>query len=346
MITSILSVLCALLILTLFITVHEFGHFLVGRLFHFKINEFAIGMGPKIIKYQGKNVLFSLRAFPIGGMCVFHGEDDEIKGEDSFRSHKVWERILVVLAGPVFNLILAVLLSAISLMTYGKYIPKVISVDSDDCPAYRYNLMPNDIVTKVNGKDIIYFNQFPEAVEKSNGQINITVLRDGNEKDITIGDIFNKETGKNYLGIRIEAENLKVPFPKCIVQSFHYIYIIGTETFKSLSNLFKGNIKEAGLTGPVGTVAYVSEAVQYGMESIISFSILISSSLAIMNLLPIPAVDGGRLLFMLIEAVTGKPVDPQKEGLIHFIGIILLLILIIFISVNDFTQIFNGEMFK
>lgn len=345
MLITILTVIGSLLILSIFISVHELGHFCVGKLFHFKIKEFSIGMGPKIFEKQGRDSSFSMRAFPIGGMCQFNGEDEEAENEESFNSHPAWQRLLVVLAGPVMNILLAFLLAFLFFLFYGKSLPKIQSFISEEQPAYKSGLQIGDIIEKVNGEEIVYFNEATSLIrDADSNDLVIGVIRDNKTRDVLVSSVYNEEYGYNYLGITMEYSNVTVPFFKCFPQAFKYIFCVFKETIRFFGNLFSGKVQSTDIAGPVGTVAYISNSFKYGFDSIVNLGILINVSLGIMNILPLPALDGGRLIFILIEIVFKKPVSRDKEGMVHFIGLILLFALIIFLSYNDIVNLINGVL--
>lgn len=343
--TTAVSVIVALVLLSLLVMIHEFGHFGAGRAFGFSILEFSIGMGPKLLKKKGKRgTEFNVRAFPIGGMCRFEGEDEAVKSDRSFNAQNVWKRIAVVLAGPLTNLIFAIVLSFITLIAFGDFMPAVQTV-SQDSPAAVAGMQTGDVITGIDGKPVKFYFQTVDMIRAvKTPDTTITVERNGERVKLVVKDIYNETLGHNQLGVIISTERVKFGVGESAARSVNYVTATLAETFRFLGRLTQGNVSSSDAAGPVAIVAMISEAVRSGGENVLRLLVLISASLGIMNLLPIPAMDGGRLVFMLIEAARGKPIAPEKEGMIHFVGLILLFGLIIFLTFNDVTNLLNGTI--
>lgn len=338
-----MSILGALVFLSVIVTIHELGHYWVGRRLGFTILEFAVGMGPVLLKTEKNGIQYSLRALPIGGMCRFYGEDENAKDPRCFNAQKAWKRFFVIAAGPVMNLLCALLLSIITLTAYGNFVPAVMEVSGEGTPAYQAGIQKGDILYAVNGKRIIYFSEAVPMIRDADGeQTVITIERDGLKKDLVIDGLYDPTVGYNRLGVTIGQERKLYSFGASLGESFHYVWGIVRETFSFFGTLFDGTVKSTDVAGPVGTVAYISEAIRYGLEIILRFAIIISVSLGIFNLLPIPALDGGRLLFILIELVRGKPINPDREGMVHFIGLLALFALMLFLTYNDIANLVRG----
>ena len=341
--STVISVVVALVLLSLLVMIHELGHYIAGRVLGFSIVEFSIGMGPKLLKKKDKRgTEFSLRAFPIGGMCRFEGEDENVVNEKSFNAQKVWKRIIVVLAGPITNLVFAILLSFVTLTAFGDFIPAVYEVNQSS-PAEAAGMQPGDIISDINGKPVKFYFQTVDMIQAADPQnLQVLVLRNGEEKLLSFPNVYNEAQGKNVIGITITTERMKFGVGESALRSVNYVTSTLLETFRFLGNAFQGNVSSTDAGGPVAIVAMISEAVRTGGENVLRLLVLISASLGIMNLLPIPAMDGGRLVFMLIEAVRGKPISQEKEGMIHFVGLILLFGLIILLTINDVSNLLSG----
>lgn len=341
--STFLSVLAALLLLSILVMVHELGHFWAGRKLGFSIMEFAIGMGPVLVKKERKGILYTLRALPIGGMCKFYGEDQPEDDAKSFHRFPAWKRILVIVAGPVMNLLFALVFSIVALTAYGNYMPSVLEVTGADAPAAVAGIRPGDIIAKIDGKTV---HEYADAVPMIKGvegdTMIVTVQRDGQTVDCELTNFYNAEAGYNVIGVTIEAVRVHYGFFRSVGDSFHYIGSVIGQIFDFFGTLFQGKVSASDVAGPVGTIAYVSQAVRYGLEMILRFAVLISISLGVFNLLPIPALDGGRLAFLIVEAVTGKRVNPEREGMIHFVGLILLFGLILFLTYNDIANLIRN----
>lgn len=322
--------------------IHELGHYTAGRILGFGIVEFSVGMGPVLFKKNKNGIQYSLRALPIGGMCRFLGEDEDLQDSRAFNLQKVWKRIVVVLSGPVVNLLFALLAAIVTLSIFGDIMPSVYEI-TEDSPAAVAGLQEGDIITAIDGKKLMYYNQITERIQDADSQeMQMTVLRDGESVVLDFTDFYNEEAGKNVIGITMTGEHVKFGFGETIARSASYIVTTFTETIKFIGQAFQGQVTSEDAGGPVKIVAYLSEAVRYGSESVLRMMILISASLGIMNLLPIPALDGGRLVFMYIEAIRGKAISPEKEGMVHFVGLILLFGLMILLTFTDIQSLIRG----
>ena len=341
--TTALSILAALLLLSLLVTIHELGHYTAGRLLGFKIVEFSVGMGPVLLKKTRDGIQYSLRALPIGGMCRFYGEDEAAADCRSFNAQAIWKRVVVVLSGPVMNLLFALLCALFTLSLFGDYMPAVYEVSGTDTPAYAAGLRVGDVITKIDGKRVTFYSQTVDMIQAVKGSdTTLTVIRNAGEVELAVHNLYNAEAGKNLLGVTISPERVRFDAAGTLTHSFSYITATFKDSLSFFGRLFQGNISSGEVAGPVGIIAYISEAVRSSAETVLRFAVLISASLGIMNLLPLPALDGGRLLFMIIEAVRGKAIPAEKEGIIHFVGLILLFGLIIFLTYNDITNLIRG----
>lgn len=343
--TTFLSILAALLVLSVFVVVHELGHFLAGRWLGFTVLEFAVGMGPAIVKKEKNGILYSLRAFPIGGMCRFYGEDEAAKDSRSFSSHPVWKRIIVVAAGPLMNVITAILFAVVSLMTYGVYVdvPVVQELASESAPAAIAGIEPGDVLYAINGKVIESFTEASDLILGATGdEMVITVQRDGETIDLTVRDFYNEAQGSNLIGITYGYGRERYGLFQALGASFRYVWDIFVEMARFIGSIFTQGVQQGDVVGPVGTVTIIGQAVRTGVETVLYLAVLISVNLAFMNLLPLPALDGGRLVFLIIEAIRRKPVPPEKEGMVHFAGLVLLLGLMVYLTVSDVRGLVNG----
>lgn len=339
-----LSILAALLLLSLLVMVHELGHYLAGRALGSSILEFSIGMGPKLLKKTKGETEFSIRAFPIGGLCRFEGEDQDVKTECSFNAQKVWKRIVVVLSGPVMNLLFAVICSIITLLAFGDFMPGVNEV-SPDSPAAVAGVQAGDVIEKIDGEPVkFYFQTVDMILAVETKDMTLTVLRDGNEIQLPLSNIYNEELGRNLIGVTISQVRVHFGFGVSITRSVNYVTATLVETFRFFGRAAQGDVSSSDAAGPVAIVAIISEAVRSSGENVLRLLVLISASLGIMNLMPIPAMDGGRLAFMLVEVIRGKAIAPEKEGLIHFVGLILLFGLMILLTYNDITNLIRGQL--
>lgn len=340
-----LTILAALLVLSVFVVVHELGHFVAGRLLGFTVLEFAVGMGPAILKKEKNGITYSLRAFPIGGMCRFYGEDEEAKDGRSFASHPVWKRIIVVAAGPVMNILTAILFAVVSLMSYGVYVdvPTVQELSSETAPAAVAGIEPGDVLYAINGDVIESYEETSELILGASGaEMTITVQRDGELVDLIVRDFYNEAEGRNLIGITYGYGRERYGLFQAVGASFRYVWDIFVEMARFIGSIFTQGVQAGDVVGPVGTVTIIGQAVRTGFETVLYLAVLISVNLAFMNLLPLPALDGGRLVFLIIEAIRRKPVPPEKEGMVHFAGLVLLMLLMVCLTVSDVRGLVNG----
>lgn len=339
-VSQILSILAALLLLSIFVMVHEYGHYKAGRLLGFGIVEFAIGMGPKLWSREKNGTLYAVRAFPIGGMCRFYGEDEEIKDGKSFNAQKAWKRFVVILAGPLMNLVFALVFAIVALTAYGDYKAAVAEVPSTTSPAYIAGLQPGDLVYAINGETV---SSTQDAVNKiiavKENEAVITVVRGEETLDLKLENIYNEEAGRNLIGITMGLVRVPYTFPEAVVGSFAYIGDIIREMFAFLGGIFTKGVQPGDVAGPIGTISIIGTAVRVGLEMVLRLSVMLSVNLAVINLLPLPALDGGRLAFLTLEGIRRKPVPEKVEGMIHFVGIILLFGLIILLTFNDIKRL-------
>ena len=338
-----ISIIIALIVLGIFVVLHELGHYCAGRLFGFGIVEFSVGMGPAIIKKEKNGILYALRAFPLGGMCRFYGEDEDTGDGKAFSSHKLWQRKIVIAAGPVMNILTAIILATIMLMTYGEYMPSINSFSFENSPAQAAGLEPGDMIVGINGHKLSYYNEISELIMNADSEsMQVEVLRGGEELSFTVKDFYNQDEGRNLIGIIMEPARLKYGFFGAVAGSFNYIWQMIKDLISFFGMLFKGQVQSGDVAGPVGIVSIIGQAVRTGFETVLRLGVLISANLGLMNLLPLPALDGGRFIFLIIEAVRGKPVPPEKEGIIHLVGFALLIILVLLLTISDVRRLIGG----
>lgn len=458
----VLNVILAILVLSIIVIVHEFGHFIIAKANGITVVEFSIGFGPKLLHFKKGETEYCIKALPFGGACMMLGdeylemniaqsdEDDEedltqeqkeekkrklaiesgYDMEKSFASKSVWARIAVIAAGPVFNFILAFVCAVVIVGSLG-YDPCDIDVVNDNSPATEAGLQEGDVITKVNGHKVTFYRDFyfyryynadktlnitferdgkkmettvtPEHIKQQKYQVGImisenctissvsddspaksaglkandvikavngtamennsqiteaitssggkdvifTVSRDDNDVDITVKPKM-VEVESYDVGFVVYGDRVKVSPIGTLKYSVKEVGYSVKTVIQSLGMLFTGKIGFDSLLGPVGTVSTMSEIVEeskadggfYVFLNLMNLAALISANLGVMNLLPIPALDGGRLVFLIIEALRGKPVKREHEGIVNFIGMILLVILMVVILFKDIMALF------
>ena len=342
-VSQVLSIIAALLLLSIFVMVHEYGHYKAGKLLGFGVVEFAIGMGPKIWSREKDGTLYAIRLFPIGGMCRFYGEDEEIKDGKSFNAQKAWKRFLVILAGPLMNFLFAIVFAVVALTAYGNYAAAIAEIPNTSSPAYLAGMQPGDVLYAVNG---VRIENPDDAVNKiisvKEDEAVITVLRNGTQTDFHVENIYNEAAGRNMIGINLAAVRVPVTFFEAVKGSFVYVGMVMEQMFAFLGSIFTRGVQLNDVAGPVGTISIIGSAVRLGLEMVLDLSVMLSVNLAVINLLPLPALDGGRLAFLTLEGIRRKPVPERVEGMIHFVGIILLFGLIILLTFNDIKRLLGG----
>lgn len=350
----IITILLFLIIFGVIVVSHELGHFLLAKKNGIRVVEFAIGMGPTLFHFKKGETIYSLKAFPIGGACIFDGEDgvkakDGAVDERSFLSASVWARISSVVAGPLFNFLLAFILAFIIVAFTGSDRP-VIQEVAPNGAAEAAGMQAGDLITKINGEKIHLYRQVNliSALNKGDA-LEIEYEREGERNIITLNPIYDSAAGRYYIGLMGAGEYFKCNALQVFQYSFYELEYWVKATFKSLGMLFTGQVTKDDMAGPVGIAQIVGETYEevkpYGISSVIfsmmNIAILLSVNLGILNLLPIPALDGGRLVFLLIEAVRGKPIPPEKEGVVHLAGMAALMILMVFVLFNDISRLFS-----
>lgn len=373
---SIGGVLLAVAILLVMVTIHEFGHYVAGKILGFKINEFSVGFGPAIFKKRSKKTgeLFALRIVPLGGYCAFDGEDEddendeptekkneqpfeeitektreaqaeypEPKGE-RFNDQPPWKRIIVLLAGATMNYILAVFLIVLMFACVGRPLYKVVkenpNPDTESTAQTAVvegvdGLQTDDIILKINGKHVYMITDYMDALDgkKAGDTVAVTVLRHGETMkvsmvlaiDADIKNLSDTNTLLHSMGIYgLYTVTEKQDFFESVGHSFAYSVKIGGTVLRSLGELLTGKLGLKAMGGPVTTIKVTSQAASSGLLSFLNIAAFIGVNLAVFNLLPIPALDGCKVIFCIIEWIRKKPVNRKVEAMIHFIGIIFL----------------------
>lgn len=339
-----LSILGALLILSVLIVVHELGHYSSARLLDVKVMEFGIGLGPKLYSRVKNDILYTVRLFPIGGFCRFYGEDEAIKDQDSFGAQKIWKRFIILFSGAFLNIVFAVLLAIFALVAYGDYVPKIVNVLESN-PAAVAGLMPDDIIVSVNGREVIFPQEVVPLIEDADPvSSKMVIKRDGKLYEVTLQNFYSEAKGRNYIGVELAYNQRRTfSFGQAVTYSFRYVWYIIKEMFSFLGKLFVPGAQVAeSMMGPVGTISTIGSAIRIGFEWVLQLTLLISINLGVVNLLPFPGLDGARLVFLGLEKARGKAVSPDREGVVHFVGLVLLLGLMVFLTYGDIVRLIGG----
>lgn len=354
------TIILFIVIFGVVVIAHEFGHFLIAKANGIHVVEFAVGMGPNIISRKKGGTKYSLKLFPIGGACMFEGEDgvaekDEATGQvkepgpGSFLKARVWSRIATVVAGPLFNLILAFIIAVIMVNMSVTRDP-VASEVIEGGGAQAAGLQAGDRIISLNGERIRLYQEISVYMQLSyqGGDVEVVYERNGERYTTTLTPRFDEEYGYYLLGIS-NGEFIQPRGVQSLKYAWYEMRYSVKMTTKSLGMLFRGKVSRKDVAGPVGIAVNVVGATyeaskEYGWQSVLlnmmNITLMLSVNLGILNLLPVPALDGGRLVFLLVEVIRGKPVPPEKEGIVHFIGLVFFMVLMVFIFFNDLVNIF------
>lgn len=354
---NLLSILFALLLFGFMIFIHEFGHFTVAKWAGVRVNEFSVGMGPAIISKKRKGTKYSLRAIPIGGYVALEGEeqkDEENMEDETDPSEEVpegiglyecpaWKRILIMAAGGIMNVFLGFVIIGILSAQQQYYGTATVAKFTDDAVTSEY-LMVEDTFLSVNGEKVSsYYDLVFSLARDSDGVISAEVLRDGER--VSIPEIrftmAGEDKGSIYLDFRVYAT--EADFVSFVRNTFQWTGSLIKLVWRSVFDLIRGEFSLKSLSGPVGITSEISKAAKtVDFDGILLIIGLITVNLGVMNLLPLPALDGGRIVFALIELVTGFAVNRKVESIIHSVGLALLLALSIYVAYNDIVRIVTG----
>ncbi|MEE0202984.1 MAG: RIP metalloprotease RseP [Muricomes sp.] len=344
-----MGIILAILLFSVVIIFHELGHFTLAKLNGIRVDEFSLGLGPTIIGKEFGGTKFSLKLLPFGGACMMGEDDADDLSEGSFNSKSVWARISVIAAGPVFNFIMALIFSVILVAWIGYDAPVVQGVDAG-YSAMEQGLQEGDVITGLNGKDIHLWREVSlfNMMNSDADSVEVTYERDGQEYTATIVPRQLEGDSMKRLGIRGSTANTKAGLVDSVKYGAYTLRYWVNYAFDCLRMLVTGQIGIKQMSGPVGIVNFVDDTYKQAAPSgavtvilnLLNIAILLSANLGVMNLLPIPALDGGRLVFLIVEAVRRKRVPPEKEGMVHFAGFALLIVLMVVVLFNDIRNIF------
>ena len=366
-----LYVLLALFAFGILIALHELGHYLAARFCGVGIHEYSIGMGPKLFSFKGKKTFqvvkkkdvqefdeegnpipmvetevhtteYSLRALPIGGYVSMVGENEESDSPDAFGAKSVWKRILIVLSGPLTNVILGFLLMMVLVLCTKTFASTTIGAFDEGATSHLYGLQVGDTVTHVEGVRVHTGNELVyEVLNEGYRPLDLTVRR--GEETLVLEDVIfpglvseGVSFGSPDFRVYAEEKNFGTVMKHTWFRSVSTVKMI----FDQLGDMLNGRFGMNAVSGPVGVTEEMVSAAKSGMQNFLYLVIVITINLGVFNLLPIPALDGGRLLFLVVEAVTGRPVNKELEGYVHFVGLMLLLGLMVLIMCKDVAGLF------
>lgn len=380
MVTAVVTIVVFLVMITL----HEFGHFALAKILGVKVLEFSVGMGPAILKHQGKKTLYAFRLLPIGGYCRLEGEDGESSDPAAFSNQKLWKRFIIVAAGATINILLGFVLFMAVVKMMSPIATNVVGKIDERSYLAEAGVLPGDRITEINGHKIGVYSDIALATSKFDDNTKtaeVIVKRDGKklkysvtpslsetevsykEEGIEVSDTvngaaktymieYNDQTAKerdhqnnqyykSYI-LGFEAKREEITILNIIPEAWKYTVYIVKSIFSAIGDMISGNLGLNSLSGPVGVAGVINDAVNSGPDSVLNILFIVAAltlNLGIFNLLPLPALDGGRLFFMIIEFIRRKPIPPEKEGLVHTIGLAMLLVLAAVVCYSDIMKL-------
>ena len=361
----VIKILTAIIIFGVLVAIHEFGHFSVAKLCGIKVNEFAIGMGPKIFSFKKGETLYSLRLLPVGGFCAMEGEDEASDNERAFVNKSVPKRMAVIVAGAFMNIILGFVLVIVTTCMQEK-IPQVKIADfRNGASSQECGLEKDDQILKINGMRILTDSDISYKLSNTKDD-NFTVVVKRNGEKITLENVkfyykytyYADEESGSYVRVDNPDEYTGTQELKTAESRFDF-YVssesknvlsvagysvketlsIGRLIWISLIDLASGKYGISDMSGPVGLATAIGQATSLGMDYLLNLVTFITINLGIFNLLPFPALDGGRFVFLVVEAIRRKPIPPEKEGMVHFIGLALFMLLTVVVTFSDIKKL-------
>ncbi len=342
-----MNIILALIIFSVIILFHELGHFLLAKYNDVRVNEFCLGLGPTVVGFTKGETKYSLKLLPFGGACMMEGEDEASDDDRGFNNKSISQRFSIVAAGPIFNFIMAFVFSLILVASVGFDRP-VLSDVMDGYPAQEAGLQAGDEIVKLGSKTIHLYREVSIYTYLHAGEdVEVTYKRDGEKHTTVLVPRYDEESGRYLMGFYGSTERTKGSVMDTLRYSVYEVRYWICSTIESLGMLVTGRVSVNELSGPVGIVKTIGDTytetksggVFLVFLNMLNICILLSANLGVMNLLPIPALDGGRLVFLIVEAVRGKRMDPNKEGAVNFVFLMALMVLMVVIMFNDIRKI-------
>jgi len=327
------------------IAIHEFGHFITAKLSGMAVFEFSVGMGPKIFGFKKGETEYTLRLLPIGGYCNIDGENGDSHNPRAFCNKSYFKRFLVLVSGAVMNALLGFLIFIYLFAILPPQTSNVIGEVTEGSAAYEAGILPGDKIIRMDGEnystkvrmydDIVFFLQ-----QNPSGEIKVTVKRNGENLTFSLMPRTDAESGRKVMGVMLSP--CKKSFFNTLYQAFYYSLFVVKIVVISFYQLITATVPLSSLSGPVGIINEINTAAKTNAVSVLNLAAFISINLGVVNLLPLPALDGGRILFLLIEKIRRKPLEQKYEGMIHFIGFVLLMIVALLVTFSDVIKLFGA----
>lgn len=347
---SILFIIIGIILFNLIILAHEWGHYFSAKSFGVKVNEFALGMGPTLCKIKKGETTFSLRALPIGGFCAMEGEDEKSSDPRAFERKKPWQKIIIVAMGAIMNLVLGFLITLIIFCQSNNFASRTISKFADNAISAASGLKVGDEILKVDSTSIFTYKDLAFALSiDRKPEFDFKIKRDGEIIDLknVKFNVVNTENGQSATQIDFYVSPIEKNFFSLISQVFLDTISTVQIVWSGLIGIITRRFPISGMSGPIGIASAIGQATSEGLKtsimtgfnSLLSLMAMITINLGVVNLLPLPALDGGRLVFLFFELITGKKMNPKYEGWIHAFGLALFIILMLFISYSDIMRL-------
>jgi regulator of sigma E protease len=338
---TVYPIVIAILFFELIIVIHEAGHFFLARLMKIKVNEFSIGMGPKIFQLERRGTKYTLRWILFGGYCQMEGENEESDDENSFSNKKVWQRILVVIAGAVMNLILGFVIVTIIVSTQNLVGTTTVARFEDTAVSSSYGLQVGDQIKSIDGMRVYTPTDVSTGFSRSDdGRVELVVLRDGKEQTLNVEFDMEEYEGTKYIKMDFWLLGVEKNVSNVLKQSGMESISYARMVFLSVHDMLTGRYGLSDLSGPVGAVSVVSSAVKTSAYSMLRIMALLTINVGLFNLFPIPALDGWRLFVLIGEGITRKKLPQRAEYMINAVGLVLLLGLMCIVTFSDITKLF------
>ncbi len=343
-----MTIIMTIIILAILILVHEWGHFITARKIGIPVYEFSLGFGTKLLSTEKNGVIYSLRLFPLGGFVRMAGEETgDMDDPQGLNNRKPWEKIAVTFAGPFMNFILAIVIFVYIFAFIGLAQPlsePVLGEIIPDKPAALAGLQSEDRILSVNGAKITDWEQFVGTIKENPAgtPLAMEIEREGAVSTLTLSAVMDETADQPIIGVYPQIQYVRQGILESIKYGFIQTYQMTVLLLQGLGMLVTGAASSADLAGPVGITSMVGQAAQGGTVFLLNFTAFLSINLGIINLLPIPALDGSRIVFAMVEGIRRKPLDPEKEGMIHWFGFLFLMMIIVLATYNDIIRLIRG----
>jgi regulator of sigma E protease len=325
----------AILAFSLLVIIHELGHFTLAKLNGVKVHEFSLGMGPKLFGIKGKETEYLIKAFPIGGYVKMEGEEEGSNDPRAFNNKTAWQKLSIVSAGAIMNLILAVVLFAIVGAVEGYVLP-VIGEVVPNSPAMKAGILVGDKITKVNSVNIERWDDFISEMSTNKGEsLNIEVVRDSKVEQLLLNPLKDQKENKFIIGIRVSNVREKMNLGESAIYGFNQTVSTAKQTFGFFGSLFKGKVSANDVGGPISIIRISGKAAEMGITSLMMLTAMLSVQLGIFNIIPFPALDGGWIFILLFEIISGKKLNENKVATANYIGFMFLMALMVLVVLKD-----------